>query len=86
LEKVTPQREVKILDYRKVPGMTSARLGKFDVIFTYMLDAEGPFTITVPYEDLAGKPDAAQEAVVTSRIMAEQKERVSWVGRSVKVG
>ena len=67
-----------------MPGMTTMRLGKFDVIFTYMLDAEGPFTTTVPYEAMEGKPEVTQSTIVRDAILAEHKERLGWLGKELK--
>jgi len=75
--------KIKILDMRKVPSMEPERLGKQDVIFTYMLGAEGPFTTTIPYEQIAGKPVAEQNRIVKQIILKEHEERLAWQGREL---
>ena len=74
---------IRILDMRKHPSLEVSRRGKEDVTFSYMYGAEGPFTVTVPYEEIGGKPVAEQNRVVKGYIMKAQEERLSWKGREI---
>jgi hypothetical protein len=74
--------EVKILDYRKFPSMDPKRLGKEDVLITYMLGAEGPFTVTLPYEEIAGLPEVSALEKIKDYIRRAQAERLAFIGKS----
>jgi hypothetical protein len=77
----TPAREVDIRDYRVYPSMDAKRLGKRDVLITYFVGAEGPFSVIIPYEELEGKPETIQLEVIKNYIAKEQGERLKFIGR-----
>ena len=74
--------EVKILDWRKFPSMDPKRIGKEDVLISYMLGAEGPFTITIPYEEIAGLSEASALERIKDYIRKAQEERLRFIGKS----
>jgi hypothetical protein len=78
-----PGREVDIRDYRVFPSMDPKRLGRRDVLITYFVGAEGPFTVTIPYEELEGKAETLQLEVVKKWISAEQAERLRFLGKKL---
>jgi len=77
----TPAREVDIRDYRVYPSMDPKRIGKRDVVITYFIGAEGPFSTIVPYEELEGRPLEIQLEIVKKYIAKEQDERLKFIGR-----
>ena len=81
----TPPTEIDIRDFRKLPSMVAERMGKFDILFSYFIGAEGPFTITLPAEAIEGKTEVEQDRIVREAIMREQGERLRWVGRKIKI-
>lgn len=78
-------REVDIRDYRRFPSMDPHRLGKEDVLITYFVGAEGPFTITIPYEEIAGLPEAAALDKIKQYIIKQQAERLAFIGKKLTI-
>lgn len=76
-----PGREVDIRDFRVFPSMDPKRLGKRDALITYFIGAEGPFTVTIPYEELEGKPETLQLEIIKKYIAKEQEERLRFIGK-----
>jgi hypothetical protein len=82
---VTPRPEIDIRDFRVFPSMEPTRVGRKDVLITYFLGAEGPFTVTIPYEEIEGKPEATQLDIIRRHIEREQAERMRFVGRKISL-
>jgi len=84
---MTPEvrAEVDIRDYRVFPSMESARLGKKDILITYFVGAEGPFTATIPHEEVEGKPESVQIEVIRKRVNVEQAERMRFIGKKISL-
>lgn len=76
---------IRVIDMRKHPSLEPARSGKTDATFSYMYGAEGPFTISIPYEELAGKEVSEQNKVMVKYVKASQAERLGWKGREIGV-
>ena len=81
--KPAPIGEIKIVDMRKSPSLKAERLGKYDVHFTYMIGAEGPFMISIPAEELEGKSFEEQAKIVRKYIEEEQATRLRWRGATI---
>lgn len=67
--------KVKIEQYFEVPGVTTDRFGKVDVVVRFTIDAKGPYEVKLPKENFT--PTAAEEAVkraVKERQAVEGKE------------
>lgn len=75
--------EIDIRDFRVFPSMEAARMGKRDVLITYFIGAEGPFTVTVPHEEIEDKTESEQIEVIKRRITDAQAERMRFVGRKI---
>jgi hypothetical protein len=76
-----PLREVDIRDFRVYPSMDVKRAGKRDIVITYFVGAEGPFSTIIPYEELEGKPEAIQLEIIKNYIAKEQGERLKFIGK-----
>ena len=80
-----PAPVIRVLDSRRHPSLEAARTGKTDMTFSYMYGAEGPFTVTVPYEDLARRPPQQQNDILKKHIATAQAERLGWKGREIPI-
>ena len=76
---------IRVLDMRKHPSLEASRGGKTDITFSYMYGDEGPFTVSVPYEELAAKPVTEQNEVLKKYVQAAQAERLGWKGREIPI-
>ncbi|MBW2560135.1 MAG: hypothetical protein JRE40_04675 [Deltaproteobacteria bacterium] len=76
---------IRIIDMRKHPSLETARAGKTDITISYMYGAEGPFTATIPYEEIGGKSVEEQNKAVLKYVKAAQAERLSFKGREIPV-
>lgn len=77
--------EIDIRDYRVFPSMESARLGKKDILITYFVGAEGPFTATIPHEEIVDKPESVQVEAIRKRVGVEQAERLRFIGKKISL-
>lgn len=69
---------VKILDVRDFPSTDPARVGKFDTIVTYQLDAFRTYLLTIPKE-------LFNEERLKAEIRKELTEKALWVGKELKL-
>lgn len=69
---------VKIVDVRDVPSPEPERVGKFDRVVTYSVDAYRMYVTRLPAEDFS-------EEKLKARIKAEIAERGTWIGREMKI-
>lgn len=70
--------KVKILDVRDYPSTDPARVGKFDTIATYQVDAFKTYIITMPKEEFS-------ETKLREKIAADLKEREAWIGKEIEI-
>lgn len=75
----------RIVDLTKIPSAESGRVGKYDLVVTYQDSAGRMRVITVPYEQFGGKSEAEQEKILAQYIRAAERERISFVGREIKL-
>jgi len=78
-----PTRRFKIVDMTVIPSAEAGRIGKKDAVITYQDEAMRVRVITVPYENLEGKSEAEQIAVITEAIRAQEAERGRFIGREI---
>ena len=52
---------------------------------TYQDQAMRTYVLTIPAEELEGKTEEEQLAIITERIRAQVAERTRWVGREVTI-
>lgn len=69
---------VKIVDVRDVPSPEPERVGKFDRVVTYSIDAFRMYVTRLPAEDFT-------EEKLKARIKTEIAERGTWIGREMKI-
>jgi len=72
------EQTVKILDVRDFPSTDPTRIGKFDVIVTYQLDAFRTYLITIPKEQF-------NEESLKAAIRKELTEKEKWMGKEIKI-
>lgn len=77
------EAKIKILNVMDVPSTTTDRLGKFDRIFTYMLNAEGAFITTIHREELEGKTESQAMEIIKKTILRERGEVEKWRGKEI---
>ena len=70
--------KIKILDTRDYPSTDPARVGKFDAVITYQVDAFRSYIITMPKEEFT-------ETKVKEKITADLKEREKWRGKEIEI-
>ena len=80
-----PGEEVTIKDWIHVLSTSPERVGLFDEVISYEDQARRIHLITIPFEELEGKTDEEQLAIVIGRIRAQIEERKRWVGRKITV-
>jgi len=76
-------RRVKIVDVTVIPSAEAGRLGKKDAVVTYQDEAMRVRVITIPYENLEGKSEAEQLALIAEAIKAQEAERARLVGKEL---
>jgi hypothetical protein len=76
---------VRILDRTRIPSPEPGRLGKYDEIITYQDATLRTYVLTIPAEELEGKPEEEQLRIITERIKAQIAERTRWVGREITI-
>jgi hypothetical protein len=74
-----PRIPYKITDVREVPSADPARLGKTDMMISWMEDAFRPFNVTIPLEDYT--PEKGLE-----RVRAEVRKHALIVGTEGEEG
>ena len=80
-----PAESVTIRDRIHVLSTSTERVGLFDEVFSYEDQARRTHIIIIPYEELEGKTEEEQIAIVTERIRAQVEERKSWAGRKITI-
>ena len=78
-----PAGRVRILDRTRIPSPEPGRIGKYDEIITYQDAAMRTYVLTISAEELEGKTEDEQLAIITERIRVQTAERARWVGREV---
>ena len=78
-----PTRRFKILDLTVIPSAEPGRVGKKDAIITYQDEAMRVRVITIPNEEIEGKPEPEALAIITNAIKAQEAERTKWIGREI---
>ena len=78
-----PAGRVRILDRTRIPSPEPGRIGKYDEIVTYQDAAMRTYVLTIPSEELEGKTEDEQLALIIERIRAQTAERARWTGREV---
>lgn len=73
---------VKIVDKREIPSSDAGRVGKYDALITYQIDAFRTYLITIPNEDLGG-PD--EDEVIKAAIKTDMAEHERWVGKEIEI-
>jgi hypothetical protein len=69
---------VKILDKRDFPSSDPKRIGKFDVVVTYQVDAFHTYLVTVPKETFS-------DSTLVEAIKKDIHEREAYVGKEFKI-
>jgi hypothetical protein len=69
---------VKILDKRDFPSSDPKRIGKFDTVVTYQIDAFHTYLITLPKETFS-------DSALAEAIKKDIEERNKWVGKELKI-
>jgi len=76
---------VKIIDVTKIPSVEKDRIGKYDVIVTYQ-DANGRVRmVTIPAEELEGKSEDEQFAIIQNYIRRNEAFRKALLGREITI-
>ncbi|MEM2618907.1 MAG: hypothetical protein QW356_05435 [Candidatus Hadarchaeales archaeon] len=76
---------IRILDRTRIPSPEPARIGKYDEIITYQDETLRTYVLTVPAEELEGKPEEEQLRIIADRIRAQVAERKRWVGKEIAI-
>jgi len=76
---------VRIIDRVRIPSPEPGRVGKYDELITYQDEAMRTYVLSIPAEDLEGKTEEEQLAIITERIRAQIQERRRWVGREIQI-
>ena len=74
---------IRVIDMRRHPSLEPARTGRTDFTFSYMHGAEGPFTVSVPAEEMEDKSEAEQDRVLADYVNRAQAQRLHWKGREI---
>jgi hypothetical protein len=69
---------VKILDKRDFPSSDPKRIGKFDTVVTYQIDAFHTYLVTIPKETF-------NDQTLAEAIKKDIEERNKWVGKELKI-
>ena len=77
--------KVRILDRTRIPSPEPGRIGKYEEIITYQDQALRTYVLTVPTEELEGKPESEQLGIIAARIKAQIGERTKWAGREIPI-
>lgn len=80
-----PARKVRIIDQTVIPSADPKRLGKKDLIITYQDEAMRTRIVTIPYEEIEGKSDEEQWAIIQKAIKAAETERRKFIGREIQL-
>ncbi len=64
--------QITVTEFREIPASTVARIGKTDVMITYMVDNARQYSLIMP------KEEATPEAV-TKRISDAERERLKII-------
>ena len=75
----------KIIDVTKIPSAEAERMGKYDLVITYQDNAGRVRVVTIPYENIAGKPDAEQMKIIGDAIRAQEAERLKFLGKTITI-
>jgi len=81
----SPGGTVRIIDQTLIPSPDPKRLGKKDLIITYQDEAMRTRVVTIPYEELEGKSDEEQWAIIQNYIRKAEAERRKFIGREIKL-
>jgi len=71
-------QRIKVIDIREFPSTDPKRVGKFDVVVTYQLDAFRTYIVTIPKEEFT-------EAKLKEVIRKELEEKERWIGREIEL-
>ena len=67
--------KAKIEQYFEVPGVTTDRFGKVDVVVRFSIDGKGPYEVKLPKENFTpAKAEEVVKAAVKERLAVEGKE------------
>jgi len=78
-------KRFKIVDLTVIPSAEAGRMGKKDAIVTYQDDAMRVRVTTIPYENIEGRSEEEQLAIITNAIRTQEAERTRWVGREISL-
>lgn len=81
----SPGESVRIIDQTILPSPDPKRLGKKDLIITYQDSALRTRVVTIPYEEIEGKSDEEQWAIIQEYIRKAEAERRKFIGREIKL-
>ena len=70
--------EIKVIDVRDLPSADVARMGKWDKIVVYEIDAEHRYSVAVPAESFS-------EDTLRAAVKADMETRTKWLNKKFQV-